>query len=234
MKLFAEKNPTELRVSNRTNIIGWIIKLASDLDYTMETIHLAVFIIDAFLHSQTLKPIGWPLLGFSAFQLAAKMEEVKPKNISKVQDTFIYLDKFRVDEVIWMECLILTTLKFRINPSSAKLFVDLAVNSALIQFPSEEIKQKIKELAYKVLLKSLYDMSLSRFRNSLKAEFALQAATEYVLYYELSTLPFRQRNYFEVKQKANHLNHAAMKCYALFEGLVQSERTSPRKSLRGV
>ncbi|XP_035702546.1 uncharacterized protein LOC110852535 isoform X2 [Folsomia candida] len=211
------KNKNPINSVMRGKVVDWISGASSNFKYSTDTVYIAVHLMDAFLHGQAIKTTCWSLLGLTVFHLAGKMEEKNRARLSSIWKKYKSLTKYPKSEVLWMELNILVKLKFHVNTTTPKLFVDLAFNSGCISFPCAESERIIKEMSYAIILSSLQCYELSFVKSSYKAELAIQIATEYVMFY---------RAIFLKQKKAQHtedleiMRNSVKICYSLFRTIL--------------
>ncbi|XP_078389842.1 G2/mitotic-specific cyclin-B3-like [Cetorhinus maximus] len=103
----------EISVHMRAILIDWMVEVQECYDLTLETLYLAVKMVDCFLSKQLCQREVLQLLGATSLLIAAKFEEFCPLYV----DDFLYIcdDSYKRDEMLMMERTILQVLDFDIN-----------------------------------------------------------------------------------------------------------------------
>ncbi|CAL8088313.1 unnamed protein product [Orchesella dallaii] len=205
--------------TKRNELAKWVCKTAGEnLKYPAETAHLAVYLIDAFLHKGckiTSSAMG--LLGIAALQIAGKLEEPDPASTSRL----IRLSGqfYRADDVIFMEKTMLEKLKFDVYPPLAPLFAQIVIIGGSLSFPTPSIKKLVMDLTQGILHRSLGKHKLSTVSASDKAKTAIEIAVEFVFFqYKLySQRDLHKYDYVSHKPGREHGDFAVDLCFELFE-----------------
>jgi cyclin B len=105
----------------RKILIDWLVEVHMKYRLRMETLHLAVNIIDRYLSKAPVVRKRLQLVGIVAMFIAAKFEEIDPPEL---HDWVYITDKaYTQDDVLLMECTMLTALGFQVVvPTTAHFF----------------------------------------------------------------------------------------------------------------
>jgi len=106
----------------RSILNDWLVDVHKKYKLRSETLFLAINIIDRYLELRATAQRHLQLVGVTAMFIAAKFEEVYPPQIKD----FVYVtDKaYSKDDMINMECQILTVLEFKISRPTAMHFLE--------------------------------------------------------------------------------------------------------------
>lgn len=114
-KHYLESNQYFLNKELRCTLINWMVEVVQEFKLQTETLFLAISYIDRYLShikNKNLFRSRLQLVGVSAIFLAAKFEEIRPPNISKI--IFIADYTYTKPEVLAMEWRIFNVLEFRL------------------------------------------------------------------------------------------------------------------------
>ncbi|XKL64012.1 hypothetical protein PGB90_004098 [Kerria lacca] len=103
----------DITYSMRTILVDWLVEVAEEYKFQIQTLFLAVSFIDRFLSSMSVVRSKLQLLGTAAMFVASKYEEIYPPNVSEF--VFITDDTYTQKQVLRMEYLILKVLSFDIS-----------------------------------------------------------------------------------------------------------------------
>ncbi|XP_041034670.1 G2/mitotic-specific cyclin-B3-like [Carcharodon carcharias] len=103
----------EISVHMRAILIDWMVEVQECYDLLLETLYLAVKMVDCFLSKQLCQREELQLLGATSLLIAAKFEEFCLLYV----DDFLYIcdDSYKRDEMLRVERTILQVLDFDIN-----------------------------------------------------------------------------------------------------------------------
>jgi len=110
----------------RMILIDWLHEVHLKYRLCPETLHLAVNLIDRHLSRKQITRKRLQLVGVAAMFIASKFEEITPPELND----WVYItdNAYTKDDVLLMECGMLTTLSFKIVvPTAAHFFEHLAV-----------------------------------------------------------------------------------------------------------
>lgn len=120
---------TDITPKMRMILIDWLLEVHSKYRLCPETLHLTVNLIDRYLSRKQITRKTLQLIGVAAMFIASKFEELTPP----VLNDWVYItDKaYTKDDVLMMECNMLSTLSFKIVvPTAAHFFEHLAASNA--------------------------------------------------------------------------------------------------------
>ena len=140
---------------NRKELIEWIFLIHSYHRFSEETIHLTVYIIDAYLSKKSIDPSKLRLLGITAFLMSSKIQEYSSPAILKLLNFTNKDNVYEVKDVKCMEIDILTVLHGNLHFYSVYNFFDsytAIIKKAIFSNKNYEISKLIVE--YKVFLKT--------------------------------------------------------------------------------
>jgi len=111
----------DLTPKMRTILMDWLIEVHMKYKLHVETLHLTVNLIDRFLAKVPVTRKRLQLIGVVAMFIASKYEEINPPEL---HDWVYITDKaYSKQDVLVMECTMLTTLNFQIMvPTAAHFF----------------------------------------------------------------------------------------------------------------
>lgn len=144
----------DLTPKMRMILMDWLIEVHMKYKLRSETLHLAVNLIDRFLTRTPVARKKLQLVGVVAMFIASKFEEIHPPEL---HDWVYITDKaYTKEDVLRMECTMLTTLSFQIVvPTVAHFFQGLqkandcnGVHCHLAQYIIELCILDIKMLEY--------------------------------------------------------------------------------------
>lgn len=106
----------------RAILIDWLIEVHLKFKLLPETLFLTINMIDRFLEKQSIPRTKLQLVGVTSMLIASKYEEIYAP---EVRD-FVYItDKaYSKEEILKMECQILTTLDFNVTAPSSFRFLE--------------------------------------------------------------------------------------------------------------
>jgi cyclin B len=106
----------------RAILIDWLIEVHMKYKMRDETLFLTVNLIDRFLSKQPVMRKRLQLVGVVAMFIASKFEEINPPEISD----FVHItdNAYTKQDVIAMECMMLTVLDFEVVVPMATHFVE--------------------------------------------------------------------------------------------------------------
>lgn len=104
----------------RSILVDWLVDVSGRFQLSLETLHMAVGLIDRFLTVQKISRKELQLVGITAMLIAAKYEEIYPPTV----DDFVFVSagSYTKQEVLRMERRMFVLLEFRVTmPSSFSL-----------------------------------------------------------------------------------------------------------------
>jgi cyclin B len=117
------ESQSDITAKMRTILIDWLIEVHMKYRLRLETLHLAMNIIDRYLSRKSVLRKRLQLVGVVAMFMAAKFEEINPPEIHD----WVYITDhaYTKEDVLIMECTILTALNFQIMVPTAAHFFEL-------------------------------------------------------------------------------------------------------------
>lgn len=111
----------ELNFSMRGILLDWLVEVHHRYRLKPETLYLTANIIDRFLSHKQVSRSKLQLVGITALLIASKYEEITYPEVNE----FVILSAhaYSRDEILKMERLILSTLKFSITVTSPIVFL---------------------------------------------------------------------------------------------------------------
>mmetsp|Transcript_15432 Transcript_15432/g.42427 ORF Transcript_15432/g.42427 Transcript_15432/m.42427 type:complete len:496 (-) Transcript_15432:23-1510(-) len=152
MELQKEANGTM-----RAILVDWLVEVHMKYRLRPETLYLTVNLIDRYM---TLAPVirkRLQLVGVVAMFIAAKFEEITPPEVTEF--AYITDNAYTKDDILQMECTMLTTLSFDISVPTAAHFFDRWQGANLCDKRHKEVTHFLAELA-------LLEISMIRYAPS--------------------------------------------------------------------
>jgi cyclin B len=135
----------DLTPKMRTILIEWLVEVHMKYKLRPETLHLAVNLIDRHLSLATVMRKKLQLVGVVAMFIAAKFEEINPPEL---HDWVYITDKaYTKEDVLAMECTMLTAVNFQITVPTAAHFLPGLTTANGCNAVHSELAQYIVELA---------------------------------------------------------------------------------------
>jgi len=115
---------TDISAKMRSILIDWLIEVHMKYRLSQESLHLTVNLIDRYL---TITPVvrkRLQLIGVTAMFIASKFEDVKPPELHEM--VYITDNAYKKEDILLMECAMLTSLGFKVVvPTAAHFFEPL-------------------------------------------------------------------------------------------------------------
>jgi cyclin B len=113
---------TDINGKMRAILIDWLIEVHMKYRLRSETLFLTVNLIDRYLSRTRVMRKKLQLVGVVAMFIASKFEEINPPEIKD----FVHItdNAYTKEDVLVMECTMLTTLNFQIVVPTAAQFLD--------------------------------------------------------------------------------------------------------------
>ena len=112
---------TDITPEMRAAVLEWLVAVNRQFCYDLETLCLAVNLMDRFLSRQLINRDCLQLVGLTCFFIAAKHEEVEPPEISELVS--LCARSYQPQQFRWMECIILSLVKFEIMSPTVPFFL---------------------------------------------------------------------------------------------------------------
>jgi hypothetical protein len=117
------KCQVDINAKMRTILVDWLIEVHMKYRMRIETLYLAINIMDRYLAQIPIMRRRLQLVGLVALAIAAKFEEIDPPQTSDY--IYITADNYPEEDILQMERHMLATLSFHISVPTAAHFVDL-------------------------------------------------------------------------------------------------------------
>jgi len=112
---------TDISPKMRAILIDWLVEVHMKHKLCPETLHLTVNLIDRYLATKTVMRKSLQLIGVVALFIASKFEDIRPPELHEM--VYITDNAYKKEDVLSMECTMLTTLNFKIVvPTTAHFF----------------------------------------------------------------------------------------------------------------
>ncbi|CAK9051719.1 Cyclin-A1-1 (G2/mitotic-specific cyclin-A1-1) (CycA1 [Durusdinium trenchii] len=154
----------------RAILVDWLVEVHMKYRLRPETLFLAVNLIDRHMSLMPVLRRRLQLLGVVAMFVASKFEEIDPPRASD----FVYItdNTYTKDELLQMECHMLSSLEFQVVVPTAAHFINHMVKANLCENPRHvEVIKFIIEL-------SLVDLRMIRHKPSLLVAAAVLLSNE--------------------------------------------------------
>jgi len=208
------ESQTDINGKMRAILIDWLIEVHMKYRLRPETLFLTVNLIDRYLSQRHVMRKKLQLVGVVAMFIAAKFEEINPPEIND----FVHItdNAYTKDDVLLMECAMLTTLNFQIVIPTATHFFDKLqkVNRC------DEVH---RELAAYLIELGLLDMRMLRYAPSHVVSAALLLSNELLLKRPAWPQP--------MVQHSRHSEQALRVCTEEFRELFEA---APKAQLQAV
>lgn len=207
----------DLTPKMRTILMDWLIEVHMKYRLRSETLHLAVNLIDRHLTRMPIVRKKLQLVGVVAMFIASKFEEINPPEL---HDWVYITDKaYTKEDVLVMECTMLTTLGFQITvPTPAHFFPGLQ--------KANGCSPVHRELAMYIIELGLLDIRLLQYTSSQKVSAALLLSNE--LFGRCPAWPQ------SMVQQSRHAEAAIRSCVEVSRQLFEADRGSAGGQLQAV
>lgn len=117
------RSQDDINSQMRAILVDWLVEVHIRFRLRPNTLHMCVYIIDAYLTREKIRRNRLQLLGIAALLIACKVYEIHYPKLEKF--TEITDNAYNVEELLNMEQNILIVLKFEINCPTALEFYDI-------------------------------------------------------------------------------------------------------------
>jgi len=116
------ENQSDINQKMRAILIDWLVEVHMKYRLRSETLFLTVNLIDRYLTRMPVMRKRLQLVGVVAMFIAAKFEEIHPPEVAD----FVYItdSAYTKEDILTMECQMLTTLNFQVVVPTAAHFMD--------------------------------------------------------------------------------------------------------------
>lgn len=204
----------DINARMRAILVDWLIEVHLKYRLRPETLYLAISIIDRYLTRMPVMRKRLQLVGVTAMFIASKFEEINPPEI---QD-FVYItdNAYTRDNLLQMECCMLTSLRFQLVSVTAFHFADRLQRINRCTSEHRSLSQYLVEL-------SLVDIRMIRYPPSHLVAAALLLSNELV-----GRLPLWP---VALAQQARHTEQQLRGCAEELRALLYA---APHSSLQAV
>jgi cyclin B len=207
------KHQAETTHHGRAILINWLVSIHRYLKLVPETLHLAVSLIDRFLHKKSVSKYQLQLLGLTSLFLAAKYEEIYPPEFSKFLK--ICENAYSKSQVVLMEKEILKVVDFKVNVPTVWIFFNKYAECAGLQKVEACLAQYLTELC-------LLEHGMTRFRNSMKAASVVFLAQKQI----------RKENVWRFQGVTGYQESDLKECVVEMTQVMNLARFNPLKAVR--
>jgi cyclin B len=163
------KSQADINNKMRGILIDWLIEVHMKYRLRSETLHLTVNLIDRYLTNTPVTRKRLQLVGVTAMFIASKYEEMRPPQL---QDWVYITDSaYTKEDVLLMECSMLTSLNFHITVPTAAHFFEALQKANSCDDVHREVAQYFLELG-------LLDMRLLQYTPSHMVAAAMLLSNE--------------------------------------------------------
>jgi len=129
----------------RAILVDWLVEVHLKHQLRIETLFLTVSLIDRYLARMPVVRGRLQLVGVVAMFVASKYEEMRPPDVSD----FVYItdNAYNKEDILVMECTLLTTLGFQIACPTTAHFLDLLHRANGCDEVHRQVAQYAAELA---------------------------------------------------------------------------------------
>ena len=139
------ESQTDINAKMRAILIDWLVEVHMKYKLRSETLFLTVNCIDRYLTKMPVMRKRLQLVGVVAMFIAAKFEEIHPPEVAD----FVYItdSAYTKEDILTMECQMLSTLDFQIVVPTAAHFMERMQRLNGCDGVQREIAQYLIELA---------------------------------------------------------------------------------------
>ena len=198
------KTQPEINEKMRAILIDWLIDVNNKFNFTEETLHLTINIIDTYLSLKKIKRCNLQLLGVTALFISCKQNEIIFRRLKEY--AYITDNAYNEQDILNMENDILKTLEFDILfPSALTFFEILCNNFGLLDKENKDDKNNIKFNLGQFLIQSFYmsDNSLKYYASTI----ACSAMYIVMKFFKIKNYKVcYDKNLFNIKEKSTKNN----------------------------
>lgn len=114
---------TDISPKMRSILIDWLVEVHMKYRLCSETLHLTVNLIDRYLAKVPVMRKRLQLVGVVAMLIASKFEDVRPPELHEM--VYITDSAYKKEDLLMMECTMLTSLDFKIVVPTAAHFFEI-------------------------------------------------------------------------------------------------------------
>lgn len=135
---------TDISPKMRTILVDWLVEVHMKYRLFPETLHLTINLIDRFLTRTPVMRKRLQLVGVTAMFIASKFEEINPPQLHDF--AYITDNAYSKEDILIMECSMLTTLSFQIMVPTAAHFFDMLAKANACEAIHRDTAQYLLEL----------------------------------------------------------------------------------------
>jgi len=199
----------------RAILVDWLVEVHMKYQLRIETLFLAVSLIDRYLARMPVRRGRLQLVGVVAMFVASKFEELRPPDVHD----FVYItdNTYSKDDILILECTMLTTLGFHVAGPTAAQFLALLQRACGCDEAQRQLAQYAAELA-------LVEISMLRHTPSHLAAAAMLVSNEI-----LGRQPVWPA---AMARHSRHAEHALQSCAQELRALLRGAATTPLQAVR--
>jgi len=165
------ESQVDINAKMRAILIDWLVEVHMKYKLRLETLFLTINLIDRYLMRMPVIRKRLQLVGVVAMFVACKFEEIEPP---RIQD-FVYItdNAYSKEDIISMECTMLTTLGFKVVAPTPAHLLHRLLNANRCDDRHRQLVQYILELA-------LLDLQMVRHSPSHLVASALLLSNELI------------------------------------------------------
>jgi len=133
-----------VKPSMRAVLVDWIVEVSEDFAMSSDVLHLSVATVDRALKRLAITPNMMQLLGCAAMLLAAKFEDVFAPSLTEFVE--IADNAYTREQILNMECKVLSALGFKLMASTAKPFLRRFQRAAHVDHLEKALSNFVCEL----------------------------------------------------------------------------------------
>lgn len=149
----------------RTKLVDWLSQVHNRYRLRDETLFLCVNILDRFLSQKAVSRSKLQLVGITAMMIASKYEDIYCPSTKNYVD--ICANTYSTDELLRMEILILSTLRFNVTIASPLAFIEKYLKNA---------NSKTRNIAMYLAYTSILDAGMLKYKPSVIAATCVRIA----------------------------------------------------------
>ncbi|KAJ0267319.1 Cyclin [Hirschfeldia incana] len=138
---YMKRTQRDVTQTMRGILVDWLVEVSEEYKLVPDTLYLTVYLIDWFLHGNSIERERLQLLGVTCMFIASKYEEIFAPRIEEF--CFITDSTYTKDQVLEMESQVLKHFSFQIYAPTSKTFLRRflrAAHASDLQKPSVEME----------------------------------------------------------------------------------------------
>lgn len=208
---------TDITAKMRTILIDWLVEVHAKYRLRPETLHLTVNLIDRYLTKMPIMRKRLQLVGVVAMFIASKFEEISPPELHD----WVYItdNAYTKDDILVMECTMLSALSFQIVVPTAAHFFDVFEKANDCNAVHLEAARYLLELG-------LLDLRSLQYNPSQMVAAALLLSNE--LFRRTTVWPA------DMVQQTRHTEQSLGSCSEVLRELLEADRAGAGGQLQAV